>query len=224
MWRPLPNAVQRNITAVNSGSLDNDYCGGFARHVGWVLTPPDVGPGIIVQHVKRGYKNVVDVNTGNALTELNIKNVTANSDRPNDVYGTNEYWEVWTVDNGKTVPSYSGILSNGDDDTFQVMPILYGKRATKNTTKGTFEITGKATFYSTSTEADTPDVLAARLGFKAGNAIAAGAIPSRLSAPAIPNAWAKSNELTRTISVTWDSTVSHPTEKGTYGPNTIIET
>src|SRR5581483_9594241 len=83
VWRPLPNAVQRNITAVNSGSLDNDYCGGFARLVGWVLTPPDVGPGIIVQHVKRGYKNVVDVNTGNALTELNIKNVTANSDRPN---------------------------------------------------------------------------------------------------------------------------------------------
>src|SRR2546423_455042 len=88
--------------------------------------------------------------------------------------------QAWApLKNAETAPS----SSTGDDDAFQVMPILYNKRKTKDTTKGTFEITGKAIFYSTSTAAKTPDKLAADLGFKQGTAAAAGAIPSRLSAP-----------------------------------------
>lgn len=109
-----------------------------------------------------------------------------------------QYWELWTVD-------ASGTVSDEGDDTFQLCSITSKAGAYRNTTKGTFVITGDARFYPIMQDPST-------LGFTQDEDFPAGGLWSTTTDPTGSLGTARSTPLKITVTVRWDTTF----EDGAY--------
>jgi hypothetical protein len=174
------------LTAIPRGAADlENPVGGFVRVRDWNVANPVAG--VIVQEINRAF----DVRLTNAptvrMTALQINNyVTGVVSRP--YAGETRYWELWEVD-------AHGHVSDGGDDTFQLCAIIPGRRL-RDTTLGTFDMTGQASFYAGRTPAG--------LGFVRNAVACAGGLFSRVNAPVLPAA--TSGPVNYAVHVVWDST------------------
>lgn len=174
------------LSATATGTPQEGDCGYFERRRAWSVNPPVQG--VIIQHIQRTF-DVYKVKEGNKLTPAEIDDyVVSKGSAP---YATeNDYWELWEVE-------ASGTIQDGGEDTFSLCSIK-GRGPSKNTTRGTFTITGTAEFYPTTAAPST-------FGFNRGTVKAAGGLFSMASAPhGLPAA--SGSQVTHTATVEWDST------------------
>jgi Domain of unknown function (DUF4157) len=181
------------LSATATGAPLEGDCGYFERRRAWSVNPPEQG--VIVQHIQRSF-DVSKVNEVNMLSPQEIDDyVVSKGSRP---YATeNEYWELWEVE-------ANGTVKDGGEDTFSLCSIKSGRQS-KNTTKGTFIITGTAEFYPTT---DVPS----KFGFSRNSVNAAGGLFSTTSAPHDLPA-AVGSPVTHTATVEWDSTYNEGTKQ-----------
>lgn len=185
--------VAPTISAAATGAPLEGDCGYFERRRAWSVHPPTQG--VIIQHIRRTF-DVYKVDDVNKLTATDIDDyVVSKGSAP---YATeNEYWELWEVE-------ASGTASDEGEDTFSLCSIK-GRGPSKNTTRGTFTITGTAEFYPTTAAPST-------FGFQRGTVKAAGGLFSMTSAPhGLPAS--AGNAVTHTATVEWDSTYNEGTKQ-----------
>ncbi|HEU0003898.1 MAG TPA: DUF4157 domain-containing protein [Ktedonobacteraceae bacterium] len=181
------------LSATATGTPQEGDCGYFERRRAWSVNPPVQG--VIIQHIQRAF-DVYKVNDVNMLTSAEIDDyVVSKGSAP---YATeNDYWELWEAEG-------SGTVKDGGEDTFSLCSIK-GRGPSKNTTRGTFTITGTAEFYPTTAAPST-------FGFNRGTVKAAGGLFSMTSAPhGLPAA--SGGQLTHTATVEWDSTYNEGTKQ-----------
>lgn len=209
-------------------------CGGFAHSFGFKID--GTGPGIILQHITRKYvvqlhqsqqsvyggtaaQPPVDASGfySQALTPPQINSFAGFAgNAPNAA--DEDYWEAWFIPaNGNRPVEDDGTVS-AVNDTFSAAPVYRALMNTQNTTKGTFRIVGKATYYpllNAGPQATWTQVCA-RLGLVVGAVAAAGRLPASTQDPQTANGqvWNTevdlancSNEECCEIVVEWDSTV-----------------
>ncbi|WP_231904944.1 eCIS core domain-containing protein [Streptantibioticus cattleyicolor] len=186
-----PVATQAVFTHLAKDDVEGE-CGGFERRRALSVNPPQQG--VIVQEITRVFAvEQWDGSAWTALPNTAIDDyVTAKNSTVHATVG--RYWELWQVD-------AEGNVSDGAEDTFGLPSIIPG-RTRKNTTRGTYTITGKAVFHPTTAAPET-------LGFTRRGAAPAGDLYSTLSDP---TGAITANGLTTTgqpvhcqVHVTWDS-------------------
>lgn len=215
---PASNVVQAQLTYEWVAKAKSNFCGSFASRVKWKITGVPKGPGIIVQHIKRTFS----VEKYDALTKKwtalatakDVDTYVAGSGGTTALDGWEEYWEAWVVPNNSTRPTGAPAY----DDQFALTAVIAASQVTQNTTKGWYQITGTATFYSTPKVAN-PDPTV--YGFTAGtNAEPTGPLPYAKADPAATLATKKAvkdTSVTHTVKVKWDSTEQGD---GGWGTNT----
>lgn len=175
------------LSAADAGNQQEGPCGSFQRVRTWAVSNPVQG--IIVQKVTRTF-NVAEVN-GNVLAGAAIDSYVTS--RNSSVNATEtQYWELWTVD-------AAGTVSDGGTDTFGLCAIINGRRQ-KNTTKGTFVMSGEAKFYPTN---DFPHLNT--YGFAKGAVISAGGLYSTFNNPDGLLPASSGPTVSYTVNVAWDS-------------------
>jgi len=197
--RPAPARVaQRSSILVVIGTptlgvdvKTNDYgaCGCFCYERKWKVTNANKA-GIIVQRVDRVF-HVSEVNSNKEMSGKEIDDyVTTKNNVPHATVTT--YWECWEVDS-------SGKVSETGIDTFQLGAIIKAKNhgTQFDTTKGSYQIKGEASFYETN---QSPD----KFGFKRDSVSVAGELWGSLTLPInLPSA--TSGPVKCTVDVRWDS-------------------
>lgn len=196
------------LSAIGPKAGREGACGFFSRSREWYVANPVRG--FIIQKITRTFSvEWYDTSKGSwqALTGGAIDKYVTDPDSSVDADST-EYWELWEVnDEGR-------IIHNRD--TFALCSILpTATTPPVNTTKGTFTITGTASFYPASEEVSAGD-----LGFTSGGAAPAGMLLSRTDDPAgdltTHKVKATGAAVTCTARCVWDSTTgSDPTSKVT---------
>lgn len=199
---PYPAVQRAPATVASQAALANlpadeqeGECGYFERRRQLSVNPPQQG--LIIQEINRVF--AVEQWDGSAWTALPAANIDSYvTAKGSDVFATvGRYWELWLVD-------AQGNVSDGGEDTFSLASIIPGRKR-KDTTRGTYTITGDASFYPTA-------VAPATLGFTRGGAGPAGGLFSTLSDPSGAIA---ANGLTATgqpvrcrVQSTWDSSAA----------------
>jgi len=187
-------ASQAALTHLSGDDLEGE-CGYFERRRQLSVNPPQQG--LIIQEINRVF--AVEEWDGSAWTALPSANIDAYvTAKASNVFATvGRYWELWVVD-------AQGNVSDGGEDTFSLASIIPGRKR-KDTTRGTYTITGDAAFYPTAVAPGT-------LGFTRGGAAPAGGLFSTLSDPSGAIA---SNGLTATgqpvrcrVQTAWDSSAA----------------
>ncbi|WP_435847452.1 eCIS core domain-containing protein [Streptomyces cyaneofuscatus] len=160
-----PVASQAALTNLPADEKEGE-CGYFERRRQLSVNPPQQG--LIIQEINRVF--AVQQWDGSAWTALPAANIDSYvTARGSDVFATvGRYWELWIVD-------AQGNVSDGGEDTFSLASIIPGKKR-KDTTRGTYTITGDAAFYPTT-------VAPGALGFTQGGAGPAGGLFSTLTDP-----------------------------------------
>jgi hypothetical protein len=159
-------------------------CGYFVRRR--VFTGPTASKkGVIVQKITRAF-DVKKVSDGSSLSGSGLDAYV--TDPASSVHaGVAEYWEAFDVGKREgTVTDVWGIPS--------LMP--QGSNG-KDTTKGSFVMTGSAAYYDGVTAAD--------LGFTSVGCPVSGVVPSLTSAPNVSGQTKLGNDLDYKVTVTWDS-------------------
>ena len=180
------------LTATHVSRSDEEgYCGNFQRVRQWGVTNPVEG--VIVQRVTRAF----------AVSKVNQSALMSGSELNGYVRGQGstvngndtDYYELWTVDS-------RGRVSDGGDDTFGLCSIIPGDVSTiKNSTKGTFTMTGSATFYPSRTDATTLQ----GYGFRKRAVVSAGGLYSMTGSPrSLPQSAGVA--VTYAVTSAWDST------------------
>ncbi|HEX5494221.1 MAG TPA: DUF4157 domain-containing protein, partial [Mycobacteriales bacterium] len=178
----------RNLTA---DEVENE-CGGFERRRKLSIDPPQQG--VIIQKINRVF--AVEQWDGQEWTPLRGTAIDAYvTSKSSTVHATvGRYWELWEVD-------AQGRVSDDAEDTFGLPSIIPGRKR-KNTTRGTYTITGNAVFYPTTADPRT-------LGFTRGGAAPAGALFSTLTDPsgaiAASGLTATGQPVHCRVHVSWDS-------------------
>lgn len=199
---PYPAVQRAPATVASQAALTNlpadeqeGECGYFERRRQLSVNPPQQG--LIIQEITRVF--AVEQWDGSAWAALPAANIDSYvTAKGSDVFATvGRYWELWLVD-------AQGNVSDGGEDTFSLASIIPGRKR-KDTTRGTYTITGDASFYPTA-------VAPATLGFTRGGAGPAGGLFSTLSDPSGAIA---ANGLTATgqpvrcrVQSTWDSSAA----------------
>ncbi|MFJ9654308.1 eCIS core domain-containing protein [Streptomyces microflavus] len=194
----------RLMSAPSTGGLEGP-AGYFERRRAWTVTPPQAG--FIIQKItRRFYVQIHQEGTWVDLSPSEVDTYIARDD--SKTYGdVLEYWELWTVND-------DGTISDGNEDTFglcSIIPPGHDDTSLANTSRGRYEITGRASFYPLRGAKVTPR----QLGFTktgAGRAVPAGGLYS-----AVANPTAKIQEKgltpgapdTYTVKVTWDTSSAH---------------
>lgn len=160
-----PVASQAALTNLPADELEGE-CGYFERRRQLSVNPPQQG--LIIQEINRVF--AVEQWDGSAWTALPAANIDVyvTAKRSNVFASVGRYWELWIVD-------AQGNVSDGGEDTFSLASIIPGKKR-KDTTRGTYTITGDAAFYPTT-------VAPGALGFTQGGAGPAGGLFSTLTDP-----------------------------------------
>jgi len=169
-------------------------CGYFERRRAWRVTPPQRG--FIIQKITRRF-NVERFN-GTDWEALPASEIDGYINKPGSkTYGhIAEYWELWSVNE-------QGEVDNEGEDTFGLCSITPGNKK-KDTTKGTYDISGVAHFYPLGDKNLRPD----DLGLVEHAVITAGGLPSAHSDPsaAIQQAGLTASlACTYNVHVKWDS-------------------
>ncbi|MFD3412375.1 DUF4157 domain-containing protein [Streptomyces cyaneofuscatus] len=186
-----PVASQAALTNLPADEKEGE-CGYFERRRQLSVDPPQQG--LIIQEINRVF--AVQQWDGSAWTALPAANIDAYvTARGSDVFATvGRYWELWIVD-------AQGNVSDGGEDTFSLASIIPGKKR-KDTTRGTYTITGDAAFYPTT-------VAPGALGFTQGGAGPAGGLFSTLTDPsgtiAASGLSATGQPVRCRVHVAWDS-------------------
>ncbi|MEV4877157.1 eCIS core domain-containing protein [Streptomyces cyaneofuscatus] len=186
-----PVASQAALTNLPADEKEGE-CGYFERRRQLSVNPPQQG--LIIQEINRVF--AVEQWDGSAWTALPAANIDSYvTARGSDVFATvGRYWELWTVD-------AQGNVSDGGEDTFSLASIIPGKKR-KDTTRGTYTITGDAAFYPTT-------VAPGALGFTQGGAGPAGGLFSTLTDPsgtiAASGLTATGQAVRCRVHVEWDS-------------------
>ncbi|WP_069767391.1 DUF4157 domain-containing protein [Streptomyces sp. LUP30] len=189
-----PVATQAAFTHLAGDDLEGE-CGGFERRRALSVNPPQQG--VIVQEINRVF--AVEQWDGAAWSTLPSSAIDAYvTARNSTVHATvGRYWELWEVD-------AQGNVSDGAEDTFGLPSIIPGRKR-KDTTRGTYTITGDAVFYPTTAAPDT-------LGFTRGGAAPAGGLYSTLADPsgaiAAGGLTATGQPVRCRVHVSWDSSAS----------------
>ncbi|HEU5332708.1 MAG TPA: hypothetical protein VFU73_08095, partial [Actinocrinis sp.] len=129
-------------------------CGFFERRRKWTVDPPEAG--VIIQLITRSFD--VSEWTGSSWRKMSGAEIDAYATtRRSAPYATVlQYWELWEV-------SSSGGVSDGNEDTFSLCAIIPPTATTdhqmRNTTRGSFVITGHARFYAYGRGRVTPESL-----------------------------------------------------------------
>ncbi|MFB7049660.1 DUF4157 domain-containing protein [Streptomyces microflavus] len=194
----------RLMSAPSTGGLEGP-AGYFERRRAWTVTPPQAG--FIIQKItRRFYVQIHQEGTWVDLSPSEVDTYIARDD--SKTYGdVLEYWELWTVND-------DGTISDRNEDTFALCSIIppgHDHTSLANTSRGWYEITGRASFYPLRGAKVTPR----QLGFTktgAGRAVPAGGLYS-----AVANPTAKIEEKgltpgapdTYTVKVTWDTSSAH---------------
>ncbi|MGW7225075.1 eCIS core domain-containing protein [Streptomyces cyaneofuscatus] len=160
-----PVASQAALTNLPADEKEGE-CGYFERRRRLSVNPPQQG--LIIQEINRVF--AVQQWDGSAWTALPAANIDSYvTAQGSDVFATvGRYWELWIVD-------AQGNVSDGGEDTFSLASIIPGRKR-KDTTRGTYTITGDAAFYPTT-------VAPGALGFTQGGAGPAGGLFSTLTDP-----------------------------------------
>ncbi|WP_436841598.1 eCIS core domain-containing protein [Streptomyces cyaneofuscatus] len=160
-----PVASQAVLTNLPADEKEGE-CGYFERRRQLSVNPPQQG--LIIQEINRVF--AVQQWDGSAWTALPAANIDSYvTAQGSDVFATvGRYWELWIVD-------AQGNVSDGGEDTFSLASIIPGRKR-KDTTRGTYTITGDAAFYPTT-------VAPGALGFTQGGAGPAGGLFSTLTDP-----------------------------------------
>ncbi|MFI5898902.1 DUF4157 domain-containing protein [Streptomyces cyaneofuscatus] len=186
-----PVASQAALTNLPADEKEGE-CGYFERRRQLSVNPPQQG--LIIQEINRVF--AVQQWDGSAWTALPAANIDSYvTARGSDVFATvGRYWELWIVD-------AQGNVSDGGEDTFSLASIIPGKKR-KDTTRGTYTITGDAAFYPTT-------VAPGALGFTQGGAGPAGGLFSTLTDPsgaiAASGLTATGQPVRCRVNVAWDS-------------------
>ncbi|MFH8374055.1 DUF4157 domain-containing protein [Streptomyces cyaneofuscatus] len=186
-----PVASQAALTNLPADEKEGE-CGYFERRRQLSVNPPQQG--LIIQEINRVF--AVQQWDGSAWTALPAANIDSYvTARGSDVFATvGRYWELWIVD-------AQGNVSDGGEDTFSLASIIPGKKR-KDTTRGTYTITGDAAFYPTT-------VAPGALGFTQGGAGPAGGLFSTLTDPsgaiAASGLTATGQPVRCRVHVAWDS-------------------
>ncbi|MGW9303835.1 eCIS core domain-containing protein [Streptomyces cyaneofuscatus] len=186
-----PVASQAALTNLPADEKEGE-CGYFERRRQLSVNPPQQG--LIIQEINRVF--AVEQWDGSAWTALPAANIDSYvTARGSDVFATvGRYWELWIVD-------AQGNVSDGGEDTFSLAAIIPGKKR-KDTTRGTYTITGDAAFYPTT-------VAPGALGFTQGGAGPAGGLFSTLTDPsgtiAASGLTATGQPVRCRVHVAWDS-------------------
>lgn len=189
-----PVASQAALTNLPADEKEGE-CGYFERRRQLSVNPPQQG--LIIQEINRVF--AVQQWDGSAWTALPAANIDSYvTARGSDVFATvGRYWELWIVD-------AQGNVSDGGEDTFSLASIIPGKKR-KDTTRGTYTITGDAAFYPTT-------VAPGALGFTQGGAGPAGGLFSTLTDPsgaiAASGLTATGQPVRCRVHVAWDSSAS----------------
>jgi len=176
-----------------AGNDEEGRVGNFSRARRWQVTNPQLG--VIIQQVVRTFN--VDRWDGTAWQPLAGAAMDAYVTDPNSAVHatTQQYWELWTVD-------ATGTVSDTGIDTFGLCSIIPNARTLRNTTRGTFTITGTASFYPTA-------VVPGTLGFARNAVAAAGGLFSRTTNPAgdlgTAGRAASGAPVTYSVTAAWDS-------------------
>lgn len=185
----------RNTGPVLSAFADGDGtegpCGGFTRKRRWRVANPVAG--VIIQKVTRTFAVEYFDDTGSwtAISGDALDDYV--TDPGSSVHANRtQYWELWRV------RADGSIVHN--EDTFALCSLIPDATARANTTRGSFTITGVASFYPTT---DAPG----DLGFAQHSVDAAGMLFARDDDPAtdIGHLDAVGNEVTYTVVSTWNS-------------------
>ncbi|MFI9243828.1 DUF4157 domain-containing protein [Streptomyces sp. NPDC053086] len=186
-----PAASQVALTHLAADDKEGE-CGYFERRRELSVDPPQQG--LIIQEINRVFAvEKWDGSAWVALPNTDIDSyVTA---KGSDVFATvGRYWELWEVD-------AQGNVADGGEDTFSLASIIPGRKR-KDTTRGTYTITGDAVFYPTAVAPST-------LGFTRSGAAPAGGLFSTLTDPSgaiATNGLAASGRRVRCrVDVAWDS-------------------
>ncbi len=173
-------------------TLNNQsLAGSFEYRREWQVVPPTKG--FIVQHVTRTF-DVFKLGEKQKMTADEIKKYIRSETM--DAYPhMTEYWELWEVDEKGRV----GGDEDDPEDTFQLCSITPNGSKRRNTTKGTFIITGEARFYPFT---KTPS----ELGFKREVDAPAGGLWSTTTDPTSALGPPMSSPVKITVTVTWDTT------------------
>jgi hypothetical protein len=190
-----PRNNNPTLSAFPDGAGTEGPCGGFTRKRRWRVDNPVAG--VIIQMVTRTFA-VEHLDGTGSWTAINGGALdTYVTDPDSSVHADcTHYWELWRVRDDGT------IIHN--EDKFTLCSLIPDKNARANTTKGSFTITGVATFYPTR---GTP----ASLGFTQDSVAAAGMLFARDDDPAgdINHLNAVGDNVTYTVVSTWDT--SDPT-------------
>jgi len=187
-----PVATQAAFTHVAGDDLEGE-CGGFERRRTLSVNPAQQG--VIVQEINRVF--AVEQWDGTAWVPLPTASIDAYvTAKGSSVHATvGRYWELWEVD-------AQGNVSDGAEDTFGLPSIIPGRKR-KDTTRGSYTITGSAVFYPTAAAPGT-------LGFTRGGAAPAGGLFSTLTDPSgsLSGLTATGHPVTCRVDVTWDSSAA----------------
>ncbi len=202
------------LSRINQHVDRSGVCGNFKFTEDWHVANPGAG-GVIVQHIVRHF----NVHRYDGLVAVSLADYE-NAEFPLH-FNELDYWEMWVV-NG------AGVVTHGMDE-FAMSSVTPGGRTdrSKNTTMGSYTITGTAIYYPTTT------TNAVTLGFT-GAVAAAGILANNAADPTATVVAHQtlgtqaSVPVTRTVTVAWDSGhMTRPPNKrkgGTYGKNRITIT
>ncbi|MEV7353990.1 hypothetical protein [Kitasatospora sp. NPDC091276] len=191
---PTPGAgpaTQIALTHLTADDLEGE-CGYFERRRQLSVAAPQQG--VIIQEINRVFAvEEWDGTDWNAMSGSRIDSyITAKGSSAHATVA--RYWELWTVD-------AAGNVSDGAEDTFSLCSVIPGRKR-KDTTRGTYTITGRAVFYPTA-------VAPADLGFTPGGAPPAGGLFSTLADPSAAIAGqglaASGRPVDCRVQVAWDS-------------------
>jgi hypothetical protein len=173
-------------------------CGYFERRRDWHIANPQQG--VIIQEITRHFavEQYVAGQNGAPDTWAPLQGTdidTYITSRSSNAYATvTRYWELWQVD-------ANGNVSDDGDDTFSLCSVIPDRKR-KNTTRGTYTMTGNAVFYATTL---TPQ----GLGFARDAVAPAGGLFSTLANPASAisanGLVAAGQPVQYTTTVRWDS-------------------
>jgi hypothetical protein len=142
----------------------------------WEIDPPRKG--LIIQEVTRTF-HVDEWDPGTRRWEpLDDIDGYIQGRRARAFADITRYWELWTVDS-------RGRISDGGGDTFSLCSIIpgtinprTGEPITRNTTRGTFRMTGEAVFYPTDRRPEDLGFRRSRENHPAGGLYYRGTDPS----------------------------------------------
>ena len=160
-------------------------CGYFVR-VRKLHGPTSSKTGVIVQKINRTF-DVKKTADGSALAGATLNAYVTDPDSSVHADVT-EYWEAFDI------KTRDGTVR----DTWGLPALIPAKGSDgKNTTKGSFLMTGTASYYD--------GVTAAGLGFTGAAVAVSGTVPSMAIAPTVVSGTKLGGDVTYQVAVTWDS-------------------